>query len=74
MIKINISEYLADRTSFTKPGEKRVMIDLAAKQKDVISLGRGDPDLSTPDRITEAGIEALKKGILGIHSGPDFMS
>jgi aminotransferase len=38
------------------------MMDIAAGLPDVISLGRGDPDLDTPAHIVRAGQEALAAG------------
>jgi aspartate/methionine/tyrosine aminotransferase len=38
------------------------MMDLAAGLPDVIKLGRGDPDLATPEHIVRAGQEALAAG------------
>lgn len=41
---------------------KNAMMALAAQYTDVISLGRGDPDLPTPDHIIAAGQKALAEG------------
>ena len=38
------------------------MMDIAGGLTDVIKLGRGDPDLDTPDHIIRAGQEALASG------------
>jgi len=38
------------------------MMDIAAGLPDVIKLGRGDPDLDTPEHIVRAGQEALAAG------------
>ena len=38
------------------------MLDVASGLPDVIKLGRGDPDLATPDHIIRAGQEALASG------------
>jgi aspartate/methionine/tyrosine aminotransferase len=38
------------------------MLELAAGLPDVIKLGRGDPDLDTPEHIVRAGQEALGSG------------
>ncbi|MDH3272155.1 MAG: pyridoxal phosphate-dependent aminotransferase [Gemmatimonadota bacterium] len=38
------------------------MMDLASGLPDVIKLGRGDPDLDTPQHIVRAGQEALASG------------
>ncbi len=35
------------------------ILDLARGRRDVISMGRGDPDLPTPEHIVEAGSKAL---------------
>ena len=36
--------------------------ELAAKGRDIINLGIGQPDFRTPDHIVEAGIKALRDG------------
>jgi aspartate/methionine/tyrosine aminotransferase len=38
------------------------MLDIASELPDVIKLGRGDPDLDTPEHIIRAGQEALGSG------------
>lgn len=44
-----------------KPDEKRYsLMELAATLDDVISLGRGDPDLATPPHIIEEAIRRMK--------------
>jgi aminotransferase len=50
----------------TSPGEKATrarysLMELAETIPDVISLGRGDPDLDTPPKIREAALEALSR-------------
>ena len=44
------------------------MMDLARTRGDVISLGRGDPDLHTPPAIIEGALAAFRSGGL---AGPD---
>jgi aminotransferase len=44
------------------PSGIRRFFDIAAEMDDVISLGVGEPDFTTPWRITEAGIYALEHG------------
>ena len=39
------------------------MIELAATKNNVIALGRGDPDLATPDHIVAAVKDALDRGV-----------
>jgi aminotransferase len=45
-----------------KPSAIRKFFDIAATMKDVISLGIGEPDFTTPEPILKAGIRALEKG------------
>jgi aminotransferase len=51
-------------TTANKPKEGTALrydlMDLAARTPDVISLGRGDPDLATPSHIVAAAKEAVK--------------
>lgn len=44
------------------PSGIRRFFDLVANTDDVISLGVGEPDFTTPWRITEAGIHSLETG------------
>ena len=53
---------LADRLRDHPPSVRTRMLDIAAGLRDVIALGRGDPDLPTPDHIVEAGQRALAEG------------
>lgn len=41
----------------------RRLFELASKEKDVISLGIGEPDFDTPDFVKEYAVEALNKGM-----------
>ncbi|MFX1457452.1 MAG: pyridoxal phosphate-dependent aminotransferase [Promethearchaeota archaeon] len=43
--------------------EIRKLFDLAAGRTDVISLGIGQPDFKTPDKVIQGNIEALKMNI-----------
>jgi aminotransferase len=54
--------YLADRVATLKPSGIRKFFDIVATMKDVISLGIGEPDFTTPQPILQAGIESLQKG------------
>lgn len=51
---------------------RRVMIEKARAMKDIISLGRGDPDLGTPAHIIEAGKRALDEGKTGYSPWPGY--
>ncbi len=52
----------ASRVAIKESSLRTRMLDIAAGLKDVIALGRGDPDLDTPAHIIEAGQKALGKG------------
>lgn len=54
--------YLSRRVAGIKPSGIRKFFDIAATMKDVISLGVGEPDFTTPPPILEAGIQALRNG------------
>jgi len=53
---------LADRVATLKPSGIRKFFDIVATMKDVISLGIGEPDFTTPDPILQAGIRSLQSG------------
>jgi len=44
------------------PSGIRKFFDLVAASKDIISLGVGEPDFTTPDRIREVAIQAIRDG------------
>jgi len=39
------------------------MLQLASQMKDIIPLGRGDPDFDTPQTIVHGGVRALNEGL-----------
>jgi len=55
-------EYLTPRVKGLKPSIIRQFFDIAATMKDIISLGIGEPDFTTPEPIIRAGMEALHSG------------
>lgn len=55
-------DFLSNRVKEIKPSGIRKFFDLAQGQRDVISLGVGEPDFITPWSIRDAGLNALKKG------------
>jgi len=55
-------QYLAKRVVGLKPSGIRKFFDIAATMKDVISLGIGEPDFTTPKPIMDAGQRALEAG------------
>ena len=54
--------YLSKAVTDLKPSGIRKFFDIAATMDDVISLGIGEPDFTTPQPIIEAGVQALQKG------------
>jgi len=52
----------AQRVGRAPRGEREILLELAQEQKDMIKLGRGDPDLDTPSVIVEAAVDALRNG------------
>ena len=55
-------DYVAARVNSIPPSGIRKFFDIAATMKDVISLGIGEPDFTTPDPIIKAGIGSLQNG------------
>jgi aminotransferase len=62
MAEIGNTKYLSQRVAGLKPSGIRKFFDIVATMKDVISLGIGEPDFTTPDRILQAGIRSLERG------------
>jgi len=62
MQEIDNVNYLSKRVAALKPSGIRKFFDIAATMKDVISLGIGEPDFTTPEPILQAGIRSLQAG------------
>jgi aminotransferase len=62
MQEISDARYLAKSVAGLKPSGIRKFFDIAATMKDVISLGIGEPDFTTPKQILDAGIHSLQAG------------
>lgn len=58
MNKMSISQVVAG----LRPSGIRKFFDIAATMQNVISLGIGEPDFTTPDPILEAGVRSLQSG------------
>lgn len=58
---IDYEKILSSRVKNMKPSGIRKFFDIAGKMKDVISLGVGEPDFSTPWAIRKAAIETLER-------------
>ena len=54
--------YLSKTVNNLKASGIRKFFDIAATMDDVISLGIGEPDFTTPQPIIDAGVQALEKG------------
>jgi len=62
MQEIGSKNVLSKRVLGLKPSGIRKFFDIAATMKDVISLGIGEPDFTTPEPILQAGIRSLQEG------------
>src|SRR5512137_609393 len=62
MQEITNAHYLSKSVAGLKPSGIRKFFDIVATMKDVISLGIGEPDFTTPMPILEAGIRSLRAG------------
>jgi aminotransferase len=62
MHEVSNVQRLSKRVAGLKPSGIRKFFDIAATMKDVISLGIGEPDFTTPKPILEAGIRSLQNG------------
>ncbi|MDW7991148.1 MAG: aminotransferase class I/II-fold pyridoxal phosphate-dependent enzyme [Anaerolineae bacterium] len=57
-----VRNFVSERIASVPPSGIRRFFDIAATMEDVISLGIGEPDFTTPEPILRAGIEALQRG------------
>src|SRR6185436_9630424 len=62
MQEVTSVQRLSKRVAGLKPSGIRKFFDIAATMKDVISLGIGEPDFTTPKPILDAGIRSLQNG------------
>ena len=56
------NQRLSKRVAELKPSGIRKFFDIVATMKDVISLGIGEPDFTTPKPILDAGMRSLQNG------------
>ena len=61
MIVIDYDKVLSNKIQKIKPSGIRKFFDIAGTMKDVISLGVGEPDFSTPWVIRKAAIQVLER-------------
>ena len=57
------NKFIAERIHKVKPSGIRRFFGIAAKMPDVISLGIGEPDFSTPQPIFQAGFDSVMRGV-----------
>ncbi|HAV76050.1 MAG TPA: pyridoxal phosphate-dependent aminotransferase [Anaerolineae bacterium] len=62
MQEVTNANRLSKRVAGLKPSGIRKFFDIAATMDDVISLGIGEPDFTTPKPILDAGIRSLQNG------------
>jgi aminotransferase len=55
-------DFVANRVGRVPPSGIRRFFDIAATMDDVISLGIGEPDFTTPPQVIRAGIRSLERG------------
>lgn len=55
-------DFIAQRVRAIPPSGIRRFFDIAATMDDVISLGIGEPDFTTPPALLQAGIQSLQRG------------
>ena len=54
--------FVSSRIAAVPPSGIRKYFDIVAQMKEVISLGIGEPDFTSPDPILRAGMESLRRG------------
>lgn len=62
MLEVSDAQRLSKKVAGLKPSGIRKFFDIASTMKDVISLGIGEPDFTTPKPILDAGIRSLQNG------------
>ncbi len=60
--------YVSQSVQNMRPSGIRRYFDIAATMKDVITLGIGEPNFTTPQHIMDKGIESLERGQTGYTS------
>jgi len=61
-VQPDMRDFVADKIKTVPPSGIRRFFDIVATMKDVISLGIGEPDFTTPPSIIRAGIASLEAG------------
>ncbi len=61
-IESPVRQRLSERVRSVPPSGIRKFFDVIATMPDVISLGVGEPDFSTPPQVVEEGVRSLRSG------------
>lgn len=59
---VDFTKLVSDRIKMVQGGEREELLKMSEGMPDLIKLGRGDPDLDTPEHIRDAAIASLKAG------------
>src|SRR4249919_2509802 len=62
MTDIAVRQRLSERVRAVPPSGIRKFFDVIATMPDVISLGVGEPDFTTPPQVIEEGVRSLRSG------------
>ncbi len=65
--ELSHTQRLSRRVAGLRPSGIRKFFDIAATMHDVISLGIGEPDFTTPPPILDAGLRSLQRGETRLH-------
>jgi aminotransferase len=60
--ELSVKERLSERVRAVPPSGIRKFFDVIATMPDVISLGVGEPDFTTPSQVVEEGVRSLRAG------------
>ncbi len=64
---------LSERVRSVPPSGIRRFFDIVSTMEDVVSLGIGEPDFVTPDRIRQAGIDSVESGFTAYTSNSGLL-
>jgi len=67
------NRFIADRIYKVKPSGIRRFFGIAEKMPDVISLGIGEPDFTTPQPLFQAGFDSVLRGVTNYTANSGLM-
>ncbi|MEO8392478.1 MAG: aminotransferase class I/II-fold pyridoxal phosphate-dependent enzyme, partial [Chloroflexota bacterium] len=65
--------FISQSTQSMRPSGIRRYFDIAATMENVITLGIGEPNFTTPQHIMQKGIESLQQGLTGYTSNSGIL-